>query len=130
MTHWRDLAACQGIFFDMFFNDGQGTGGETHEIKMVKRVCEGCEVRRQCLDSALYAERADHSRRYGIFGGLTPRQRRDLWSDLVSRRTVTRCPTELHIMEGDNVYVDPSGRVDCHECRRDRRTKYDARRAG
>jgi hypothetical protein len=41
-----------------------------------KRVCEDCPVRWKCLDTAMAAEAGLHSAsRYGIWGGLTPRER-------------------------------------------------------
>lgn len=49
------------------------TGGSTREAK---RVCMRCEVREQCSQWAL-----DHHERYGVWGGLSERQRRRLKRD-------------------------------------------------
>jgi WhiB family redox-sensing transcriptional regulator len=45
-------------------------GGSTREAK---RICTSCEVRSQCLEYAL-----DHDERFGIWGGLSERERRRL----------------------------------------------------
>jgi len=45
-------------------------GGSTREAK---RICSGCEVRAQCLEYALA-----HDERFGIWGGLSERERRRL----------------------------------------------------
>lgn len=44
-----------------------------HREKAAKKLCDGCPVRTACLDDAL-ANRID----YGIWGGLTPRERRQI----------------------------------------------------
>jgi WhiB family redox-sensing transcriptional regulator len=38
-----------------------------------KRICSGCEVRAECLEYALA-----HDERFGIWGGLSERERRRL----------------------------------------------------
>ena len=38
-----------------------------------KAICEGCPVRKQCLEYGM-----DPALRFGIFGGLDPRQREKL----------------------------------------------------
>jgi hypothetical protein len=50
---------------EAFFPDN---GGPT---KAAKRICQGCEVRVQCLAYAL-----KHRERYGVWGGLSERERR------------------------------------------------------
>ena len=44
------------------------TGGSTRDAK---RVCAQCEVREQCLKWAI-----DHDERFGIWGGMSERERR------------------------------------------------------
>lgn len=41
--------------------------------KLAKKVCEECQVRRDCLEWAL-----DTDEGFGILGGLTRRERREL----------------------------------------------------
>jgi WhiB family redox-sensing transcriptional regulator len=43
-------------------------GGSTREAK---KVCRSCEVRAECLEYAL-----EHDERFGIWGGLSERERR------------------------------------------------------
>ena len=50
-------------------------GGSTREAK---RVCRGCEVRAECLEYAL-----EHDERFGIWGGLSERERRRLKREAV-----------------------------------------------
>ena len=45
-------------------------GGSTREAK---KICTGCEVRSECLSYALA-----HDERFGIWGGLSERERRRL----------------------------------------------------
>jgi len=63
-SHWRDLAACQGVDIDVFFG---------HNAGRAKALCARCPVSAECLDFALTMER-QLWHRHGIFGGF--RQRR------------------------------------------------------
>ena len=62
---WQDRALCSQTDPEAFFPE---KGGSTREAK---RVCLGCEVRRECLEYAL-----THDERFGIWGGLSERERR------------------------------------------------------
>jgi WhiB family redox-sensing transcriptional regulator len=64
---WKDQALCAQTDPDAFFPD---KGGSTREAK---RVCIGCAVRVECLSYAL-----DNDERFGIWGGLSERERRRL----------------------------------------------------
>lgn len=64
---WMELALCQQTDPEVFFPE---KGGSTRDAK---RVCAGCEVRSDCL---LYA--LEHKERFGIWGGLSERERRRL----------------------------------------------------
>ena len=64
---WRDSALCAQTDPEEFFPD---KGGTTREAK---RVCAACTVRTECLEYAL-----DHGERFGIWGGLSERERRRL----------------------------------------------------
>lgn len=64
---WRDFAACQFTDPEIFFVE---KGGSTKEAKS---VCRSCEVRSHCLGYAL-----DQGERFGVFGGLSERERRRL----------------------------------------------------
>lgn len=62
---WQDRALCSQTDPEAFFPE---KGGSTREAK---RVCLGCDVRRECLEYAL-----THDERFGIWGGLSERERR------------------------------------------------------
>ncbi|HVA61312.1 MAG TPA: WhiB family transcriptional regulator [Mycobacteriales bacterium] len=64
---WRGDALCAETDPEAFFPE---KGGSTREAK---RVCVGCEVRGACLEYALA-----HDERFGIWGGLSERERRRL----------------------------------------------------
>jgi WhiB family redox-sensing transcriptional regulator len=51
-------------------------GGSTREAK---KVCLTCDVRAECLDYAL-----QHDERFGIWGGLSERERRRLKKSMIS----------------------------------------------
>ncbi|BBZ06739.1 transcriptional regulator WhiB2 [Mycolicibacterium doricum] len=64
---WQERALCAQTDPEAFFPE---KGGSTREAK---RICHGCEVRDECLDYALA-----HDERFGIWGGLSERERRRL----------------------------------------------------
>lgn len=62
---WRDEGLCAQTDPDAFYPDkGQSP-------KQAKKVCAGCPVQALCLAYAL-----THDERYGIWGGLSERERR------------------------------------------------------
>ncbi|RCW39205.1 transcription factor WhiB [Halopolyspora algeriensis] len=64
---WQERALCAQTDPEAFFPE---KGGSTREAK---RICAGCEVRSECLEYAL-----EHDERFGIWGGLSERERRRL----------------------------------------------------
>ena len=64
---WQDSALCAQTDPEAFFPE---KGGSTREAK---KVCLTCEVRTECLESALM-----NDERFGIWGGLSERERRKL----------------------------------------------------
>jgi WhiB family redox-sensing transcriptional regulator len=64
---WQERALCAQTDPEAFFPE---KGGSTREAK---RICQGCEVRSECLGYALA-----HDERFGIWGGLSERERRRL----------------------------------------------------
>ena len=62
---WRLLANCLEQNPDLFFPE---RGASTKEAKA---VCQGCEVRGDCLEYALA-----NGEKFGIWGGLSDRERR------------------------------------------------------
>lgn len=69
--NWQDKAACSAIDVAVFYYD---TWTERlDELNQIRRVCAECPVRAQCLEYAL-----DTDDKYGVWGGLTPRERRQV----------------------------------------------------
>ncbi|MFV0252355.1 MAG: WhiB family transcriptional regulator [Beutenbergiaceae bacterium] len=64
---WQERALCAQTDPEAFFPE---KGGSTREAK---RVCSSCEVRAECLEYALM-----NDERFGIWGGLSERERRKL----------------------------------------------------
>ncbi len=64
---WQERALCAQTDPEAFFPE---KGGSTREAK---RICTGCEVRAECLEYALAQDE-----RFGIWGGLSERERRRL----------------------------------------------------
>jgi WhiB family redox-sensing transcriptional regulator len=64
---WQERALCAQTDPEAFFPE---KGGSTREAK---RICTGCEVRSECLEYALA-----HDERFGIWGGMSERERRRL----------------------------------------------------
>lgn len=66
ITDWPSLAACRDGDPDALFVQGA-------EQNVAKRVCRGCPVRYECLADAL-----DNRIEFGVWGGMTERERRAL----------------------------------------------------
>ena len=64
---WQDQELCAQTDPEAFFPE---KGGSTREAK---RICQACAVRDECLEYAL-----EHDERFGIWGGLSDRERRRL----------------------------------------------------
>lgn len=60
-----DQAACRGMDPDLFFP----ARGDTQAVNEAKATCAGCDVRALCAE-------AGHGEHFGIWGGLSERQRR------------------------------------------------------
>ena len=67
-NNWATQAACKEDPDQMFVS-----GAEQH---MAKRICRLCTVRYECLAAAL-----DSRTEFGVWGGMTERQRRALLKD-------------------------------------------------
>lgn len=64
---WQEQALCAQTDPEAFFPE---KGGSTREAK---RICSVCPVRAQCLAYAL-----ENDERFGIWGGMSERERRRL----------------------------------------------------
>jgi WhiB family redox-sensing transcriptional regulator len=68
---WREAAACRTVDVETFYPPAE------HDGREAKAVCFGCPVRETCLEFAI-----ENGERFGVWGGLTPQERR--W--LVAKR--------------------------------------------
>lgn len=64
--NWAAQAACQGAVSDALFVKG----ADQHRAKT---ICGACDVRNECLAEAL-----DNRIEWGVWGGMTERERRAL----------------------------------------------------
>ncbi|MFI8287504.1 WhiB family transcriptional regulator [Streptomyces sp. ms191] len=64
--HWSDEANCRTA-------DPEGLFGPSSDQKRAKSVCTDCRVRLACLAEAL-----DNRIEFGVWGGMTERERRTL----------------------------------------------------
>ena len=74
---WQARANCMGVDPDLFFPE---RGASTREAK---EVCRGCVVREDCLEYALA-----NGEKFGIWGGLSERERRRLRRQRTLQRRV------------------------------------------
>jgi WhiB family redox-sensing transcriptional regulator len=67
MSDWREDALCAQVGLELFFPEkGEPTAP-------AKSICKRCEVRTECRREAL-----ERGERFGVWGGLSERQRRKL----------------------------------------------------
>ena len=93
---WGERASCRASNPDALFVQGAAQ----HEAK---KVCHGCPVRTECLAEAL-----DGRIEFGVWGGLTERERRALLRrrpNVVSWRTLLEAAREEHATSSDRVDV-------------------------
>jgi WhiB family redox-sensing transcriptional regulator len=65
--NWMTFALCQEVDPEKWFPERGAS------VRDAKRICRDCPVRAQCLRYAL-----DHDERFGVWGGLSERERRRL----------------------------------------------------
>lgn len=73
---WADYALCAEADPESWFPEKRGSG-----TIAAKRICGQCFVREQCLEWAL-----DHAETWGIWGGLSERERRRVRRDREQER--------------------------------------------
>jgi WhiB family redox-sensing transcriptional regulator len=77
---WRADAACRDTSPDLFFPVGT-TGPALEQIATAKRVCDVCDVKKDCLDYALATNQDS-----GIWGGTSEEERRVIRRRLAAQR--------------------------------------------
>lgn len=84
---WRSEANCAGVDPDLFYPERGGSKAlQARQIEQAKSVCQGCSVRMQCLVDALEGQEA-----FGIWGGLSERERREFQTRLPRVARCARC---------------------------------------
>jgi Transcription factor WhiB len=69
---WHQHAACREQDPEPFFADPS----DVRQIQAAKQTCVGCPVRSACLADVMAWEQPSH--RYGVVGGLSAQERRQL----------------------------------------------------
>lgn len=93
---WGERARCRSTDPDALFVQG----ARQHEAK---KVCHGCPVRTECLAEAL-----DGNIEFGVWGGLTERERRALLRrrpNVISWRALLETAREEHLLAAEPAYV-------------------------
>jgi WhiB family redox-sensing transcriptional regulator len=74
---WRNRAACRDADPELFFPiAGENTATGAAQYREARAVCVSCPVRAACLDYSIDAGLDD-----GMYGGMTPGERRELVKD-------------------------------------------------
>ncbi len=96
---WRAEAACAGMGPELFFPLGELTEEAARQVVSARAVRARCPVRTACAEFALATNQED-----GIWGGLTPRERRVLrrrragcGEPFLTARLDPRVPQEVRI---------------------------------
>jgi WhiB family redox-sensing transcriptional regulator len=67
---WQDSAKCAGSDVQMFYPDEDQYRSDPHGATL---ICMECPVRHACLETAM-----ERGEKFGIWGGMTPRERANL----------------------------------------------------
>mgnify|MGYP000141136410 FL=1 len=105
LTHtdmkWQDKASCRGSATTDFFQDEVGFQANYASQRI---MCAQCPVRLECLDFAL-----DNHIKYGLWGGIAPRNRRDVGMGRASKDlTVTQIVKDLRKLKVENPITQAS----------------------
>lgn len=80
VPEWHAQAACQDVDTEVFFPVSERGIAGVAAVERAKAICSGCPVRVTCLADTMTRETA--SARYGVFGGLSARERIAFYRDL------------------------------------------------
>lgn len=73
---WQLEGACQGLNSSVFFHpDGERGSARTRRAYQAKTICQACPVLEQCRRHAMSVREP-----YGVWGGLTEEERREMWA--------------------------------------------------
>ncbi|MFD8565677.1 WhiB family transcriptional regulator [Streptomyces sp. NPDC057694] len=78
---WQEQAACRGMSSSVFFSpSGERGRARRDREERARRICADCAVAERCAATALA-----HEETYGVWGGLSGRERRRLGTDPVQK---------------------------------------------
>jgi len=95
---WRDDASCKGQDLSIFFIENEEGSISRKNIKKAKSICLKCLVQVKCLSYAL-----NEDIRYGIWGGITPRERSSLIKSIKNNDVI-----DIPIKLVDNKFITPT----------------------
>lgn len=94
---WGHVPACRALKdLEVPFRTGQA------EATFAREFCERCPVRDACLELAMDAERLRPTARFGVFGGLTPVQRRVL--AILGGQVTCRCGVRFYAIRTNQLW--------------------------
>ena len=85
--HWSHRAACSGAPLALFYPHRTDTDAAN---RIIKRYCSACPVQTECLAAARHEEHAAPYHAYGIRGGMSETERRDLYAKTPRTRRLFR----------------------------------------
>lgn len=80
---WKNKAACKKEDINIFFPAGSKEDKDKANRK-AKKICEGCEVKEECLERAL-----SKPERHGTWGGMTEKERSDFLKKQKAKSRIT-----------------------------------------
>lgn len=127
--NWRQYAACKGMDPEVFFPDAGRN-------ERVKKLCDPCSVKAQCLEFARVTETP--RLRHGIWGGTSANEREVMFDgkspvirEVKPKPQPIRKPVRTSCKHGhdwveENLCIR-SGRTVCRQCELDRNKARNAR---
>jgi WhiB family redox-sensing transcriptional regulator len=76
---WQARGLCRGVEPEVFFPISE------EDAWRAKEICAACNVRESCLAFSL-----THRERYGVWGGVTEKERQDMFRRGVAQRVLTK----------------------------------------
>jgi hypothetical protein len=92
MSDWKEEAACRDVEIEIFYDPGYESVATSY--------CSGCPVVELCFDEAM-----ERPERFGVWGGFTAEERKELRNDTDTRDGAT-CDCGCG--------GTPGGSVDCY----------------
>ena len=74
LQQWGSKAKCKDHDPEIWFPEASEPW--SHGVKVAKRICLSCPVRKDCLETSF----ADKGEQYGIWGGATEQERKAHWN--------------------------------------------------